>query len=147
MFSTDSYAAKYDAAAQRALGDEPVVAAVQVGRTGGGTMMAMSAVSGIGVIAAMLNGKQKAGGLPQLFYVAVTDERVVALGSGRGVTPKATKVLRSWPRDAVSATSKPSMGGTKITLETPDGRIECQGPQGALSGRVVSALAPEAVAA
>lgn len=147
MFNTDSYAAKYDATAQRALGDEHVVAAVQVSRTGGWLTFGLSAVSGIGMLASMAHSKKKAASLPQMFFIAVTDERVVALGSGRGVSPKATKVLRSWPRAEVSATTAGVLAGTKLTLTTPDGTVECQGPQGEPTERVAGALALEAVAA
>ena len=143
MFSKDSYIEKYDAAAQQALGDERVLAAVQCGRASGMRTLLLSQVSGLGAILSMADQKKKAAGLPQLFFLAVTEDRLVVLKAKSSVSPKAGKELMSFPREAVTATSSPVALGTKIVLEAEDGtRIEAQGPGGELSDRVVRLLTP-----
>lgn len=146
MFGTDSWAEKYDSAAQAFLGDDEVVlAAVQVGRAGGLGELALSAVSGAAWLVARMKSKQRAGGLPQMFLVAVTEQRVYALSlprSSTGLKPRATGELARWERDAIEVTSEPVTMGTKFTLVSAgEGeRVEFQGPQGELSERVLRAL-------
>ncbi len=139
------WATKYDSAAQEFLGDgERVLAAVQVARGGGWTMLAASQVSGLGAIWAMMRGKKKAGGLPQQFLLAATDGHVVALALPKmssGLKPRAVKELARWERSAVKVTSRPLPVNCEIVIETAGGaeRIECQGPRGELSERFVRA--------
>ena len=148
MFNTDSYIEKYDAAAQKALGDERVLAAVQCGRASGTRTMLLGQVSGLAGILSMVDQKQKAAGLPQLFFLAVTEERLVVLANKSSVKPKAGKVLMAFDRDDVSVTTGKAPAGTKIVIDVADGtHIEAQGPMGRLSERVVELLRPMAVAA
>ena len=148
MFSKDSYIEKYDTAAQKALGDERVLAAVQCGRASGMRTLLLSQVSGLGALVSMADQKKKAANLPQLFFLVVTEERLVVLKAKSRVGPKAGKELMSFPRHAVSATSSKVALGTKIVLDAADGtHIEAQGPDGELSDRVVRLLAPAGQAA
>lgn len=148
------WASKYDTAAQDFLGgDERVIAAVQVARGGGWTMLAASQVSGALGIAALLRGKKRAGGLPQQFLLAATEDRIYALAlpmMSSGLSPRAVKELARWDRADVRVTTKPVAMGTQIAIESErEGeRAECQGPAGELSDRFVRAAAGvEAVAA
>ncbi len=148
---TDKWAAKYDRAAQDFLGDEPVLACVQVARTGGWQALALSQVSGGAGLWALLRGKKKAGGLPQMFLVAVTEERIYALAlpkSSTGLKPRAVRELARWDRDGVEVSGEPVFGGTKIVIASPseDERVECQGPSGELTDRVLAAAGALAVA-
>jgi hypothetical protein len=145
------WAAKYDRAAQDFLGDEQVLAAVQVARGGGWTALGLSQVSGLGFLWAMMRGKKRAGGLPQQFLLAVTEERVYALGLPKmssGLTVRAVKELARWDRDAVSVTGRKLAVGCEIVIESPgEGeRVECQGPGGELSERFVRAAGDDRVA-
>ena len=146
MFGTETWAEKYDSAAQTYLGDDEVVlAAVQVGRAGGLGQLALSAVSGAAWLYSRMKAKQRAGGLPQIFLIAVTEQRVYALSlprSSTGLKPRATGELARWERDAIEVVTEPVAMGTKFTLLSPGEheRIEFQGPQGELSDRVVRAL-------
>ena len=147
MFSNDGWARKYDTAATQFL-DEPVLAAVQMTRTGGYAAMGASAISGGAAMALLFRGKKKAGGLPQLFIVAVTDERVYALAMRGSFNPRATKVLAEWEREAIEVSTEEVFNGTKLVIRAGDGeQIEVQGPPGELTDRVVRALEPVAVAA
>lgn len=154
MFDSGTWAAKYDRAAQEFLGEEErVLAAVQVGRTGGFGTLALGAVSGAAALFSMMRSKQRAGGLPQMWLLAVTERRVYALAlpkAGSGMKPRAVKELARWERDAVTVAGEPVAMGVKFTICSPgeDERVECQGPQGELSERVLAALAaPAAVGA
>lgn len=152
MFATDTWAEKYDRAAQEFLGEERVLAAVQVGRAGGLGELALSFVSGAAWLYSRMKSKQRAGGLPQMFLVAVTEQRVYALSlprSSSGLKPRATGELARWERAAIEVVTEPVAMGTKFTLvSAAEGeRVEFQGPQGELSDRVVRALqAPAALA-
>src|SRR5687768_10360737 len=105
------WASKYDNAAQGFLGDdERVLAAVQVARGGGWTMLAASQVSGALGIAALLRGKKRAGGLPPQFLLAVTAERIYALALPKmssGLKPRAVKELARWDRAEARVSTKP----------------------------------------
>ncbi len=122
-----------------------MLAAVQVGRTGGWTSMGLDAVSGLAGIASRMASKRRAAGLPQLFLLAVTEERIYALALPKmssGRAPRAVRELARWERAAVTVAAAPVMLGTKIVIESPaEGeRVECQGPDGELSDRVLRAL-------
>lgn len=146
MFGTDGWADKYDGAAQAFLGDDEVVlAAVHVARAGGLGQAALSMISGAAWLYSRMKAKQRAGGLPDQFLLAVTERRVYALALPRissGLNPRATRELARWERDAITLTAEPVALGTKFTLVSAgEGeRAECQGPQGELSERVVRAL-------
>jgi len=151
MFGTETWAQKYDAAAQEFLGEERVLAAVQVGRAEGIGSVALAAISGLAWLYTRMKAKQRAGGLPQMFLIAVTERRVYALSLPRassGLKPRATGELARWERDAITVTSEPVTMGTKFTLVAPaEGeRVEFQGPQGELSDRVLRALQAPALA-
>ncbi|HEV2814545.1 MAG TPA: hypothetical protein VGW10_14920 [Solirubrobacteraceae bacterium] len=148
------WASRYDKAAQDFLGDEPVLAAVQVARGGGWAAMGLSQVSGALGLAALMRGKKRAGGLPQQFLLAVTAERVYALALPKmssGLNPRAVKELARWERSGVRVTGREVAVGTEIVIESPvEGeRVSCQGPGGELTDRFVRAAGtgPEAVAA
>ena len=152
MQQGSGWADKYDRAAQDFLGDETVLAAVQVSRTGGWTALGLGAVSGLGAMAALMRGKQKAGGLPQMFVLAVTPERIYALGLPKvssGLKPRVTRELARWERDEVVVSGEPVLMGTKIVIDSPSEgeRVECQGPQGDLTDRVLRAMSRAEVAA
>ncbi|HEX8206298.1 MAG TPA: hypothetical protein VF587_09590 [Solirubrobacteraceae bacterium] len=139
------WASKYDKAAQDFLGaDERVIAAVQVARGGGWTAMGLGQVSGVLGIAAMIRGKKRAGGLPQQFLLAATEERIYAFALPKmssGMNPRAVKELARWDRHGVQVRSRPLAIGAEIVIESPaEGeRIECQGPGGELTDRFVRA--------
>ena len=148
------WASRYDEAAQDFLGDERVLAAVQVGRAGGWWTLILAQFWGLGALISMHKQKQRAARLPQMFLVAVTEERIYALALPKmstGLKPRVVKELRRWDRDDVTVTADPVFAGTKITVAGPDGTMECQGPKGELSDRVVAAATstpgPLAVAA
>jgi hypothetical protein len=152
LFSMDpqKWAAKYDAAATDFLG-EPVVAACQFTRTGGWAQVGLAQVSGLGSMVAGMQGKKKAGGLPQTFLLAVTPQRLYALGlprSSSGLKVRVTKELGRWDLCDITATTSGVLGGTKITIDAPaEGEhVEVQGPAGALTDRVAQALGAVAVA-
>lgn len=146
MFGSDGWAEKYDRAAQEFLGDERVLAAVQVGRTGGFATLALGAVSGAAGLFSMMRAKQKAGGLPQMWLLAVTERRIYALAlpkSSSGLKPRAVAELARWERGAVTVDVEPVAMGVTFTIHSPgeEERVACQGPAGALSDRVAAALA------
>jgi hypothetical protein len=148
MIDNDKWAERYDTAAQDFLGEERVLAAVQMTRTGGYAAMAAGAFSGLGAIALFLRGKKKAGGLPQMFLLAVTEERIYALGTRGSFNMRATKELARWERDAVAISSEGVFNGTKVVITEADGDVvEVQGPPGELTDRVLAALGRVAVAA
>jgi len=143
MFNTDSYIEKYRATCQDALGDERVIAAVQCGRAGGAKTLLLSQVSGLAGILSMVDQKKKAAGLPQLFFLVVTEDRLVVLKAKSSVSPKAGKELMSFARGDVRVSTGKAPLGTKIVIDAADGtHIEAQGPEGELTDRVVRLLAP-----
>lgn len=147
MFASNGWAEKYDAAAQAFLGDdERVLAAVQVGRTGGFATLALSAVSGAAGLFSMMRAKQRGGGLPQMWLLAVTERRIYALAlpkSSSGLKPRVVGELARWERDAVTVDVAPAAMGVTFTIHSPgeQERVACQGPAGALGDRVAAVLA------
>lgn len=150
MSSNEHWAETFDTAAQDHLADERVLAAVQVTRTGGWAAMGAGQVSGLAGMVMGRRNKQRAGGLPQLFMLAVTEDRVYALGLKKigARTPKCVTELARWDRAGLTVTSEPVFMGTKLVLDAPaDGeRIAIQGPEGELTDRVLRALAATPVA-
>ncbi|HEY8582048.1 MAG TPA: hypothetical protein VIL49_03845 [Capillimicrobium sp.] len=145
MFTdSQSWADKYDRAAQDFLENERVLAAVQVARTGGWRTMALSMVSGLGTLISLLKSKKDAGHLPQMFLLAVTDEHLCALGlprSSTGLKPRAKRELARWERSQIEVATERVVMGVKFVITLPDGaQIACQGPEGELSERVARAL-------
>jgi hypothetical protein len=153
--NTTKWALKYDMAAQDFLGeDERVLAAVQCARGGGWRVLGASQLSGGLAMWAILRGKKRAGGFPQQFILAVTERDVVAMAMPKvssGLTPRAVKELARWSRADVSVSITGSRLPTmsEIVIESHDGalHVECQGPKGELSERVVRAAAREYAAA
>src|SRR5687768_786772 len=79
----------------------------------------------------MMPGKKRAGGLPQQFLLAATDERIYALALPKmssGLKPRAVKELARWERRDVRVGSKSLTVGTEIVIgSAAEGeRIECQ---------------------
>jgi hypothetical protein len=145
MFDDRSWAPRYDDAAQRLLADERVLAAVQVGRTGGWATMALGAVSGGAALMSMSRAKKRGGGLPQMWLLAVTEEHVHALALPKmssGLRPRAVRELARWSRDEIVVETEPVTLGTKLTLTVAatGERVECQGPEGELTDRVARLL-------
>ena len=152
LFSMDpqKWAAKYDAAATDFLG-EPVVAACQFTRTGGFTEVGLAQISGLGSMISGMTNKKKAGGLPQLFLLAVTEQRLYALGlprSSSGMKVRVTKELGRWELADITVATSGVLGGTKLVIDAPrEGEhVEVQGPSGPLTDRVAQALGAVAVA-
>jgi hypothetical protein len=97
--------------------------------TGAGTKMAISKlqVGALAYGAAHKLGKNKAGGLPGQFVLAVTPDRLYAFKykTGRkGITVK--DEAASWDRTGLRVDTDDRQTTTRVTLEWPDGqRIVC----------------------
>jgi hypothetical protein len=144
LFDVDpeKWAAKYDAAATEFLG-EPVTAACQFTRTGGWAQVGLAQVSGLAEMVQGMRNKKAASGLPQRFMLAVTAQRLYALGMPRSSSKvKVTKELGRWELTDITVSTQSVFQGTKLTIDAPaEGEhVEVQGPPGALTDRVAQAL-------
>ncbi len=107
--------------------DEPVIAACTFARQG---MMAKKLAGHFGLLPHLLAGKHsemRAGGLPQHFIIAVTEERVYAIetkvGPRRGPVGEIGGEVARWERSGLRVSSKPDATtgglGLNVTIESP----------------------------
>lgn len=148
-----TWAQRWDAAAAQFLHTD-VSACAQGTRTRGWSSMALGQLSGAAGLVQHMRAKKKAGGLPQMFLVAVTRDRLHVLAmpklNWKVTEPRATKELASWDLDAIRVSSEPVFNAIKLIIEAPAAgeRVEIQVPEGFTGERVVQALgARQAVAA
>lgn len=152
MGDEQTWAERYDKAARDFLGTD-VTACVQGTRTRGWSSMALGQLSGAAGMIQQLRGKKAAGGLPQMFLVAATPERLHVLAmpkmNWKVTEPRATKELAVWDLAAISVATEPVFQGIKLTIDAPaEGEhVELQLPEGFLGERLAEACGAQAVAA
>jgi hypothetical protein len=110
---------------------EPLVAACPFARRGQMTQKFAGKFGGtIAYLGARQHAKMKAGGLPEHFYLAVTDEHVRAIGYRLGLTGKETlgEEVAVWRREDLETEARPSSLWIDVTLASPgEGeRVECR---------------------
>ena len=122
------YRRKFHEAVQAHL-DEDVIAVGTFRQTGSGTKYGISKlqVGALAYGAAAMRGKQKAGGLPGSFLLAVTPKGLHAFKykmKRNGVDVK--EEVAAWDRAGLKVSTEPMKTTTRVTLETPDGdKIVC----------------------
>jgi hypothetical protein len=110
---------------------EPLIAACPFARRGQMTQKFAGKFGGaIGYLGARQHAKMKAAGLPEHFYLVVTDEHVRAIGYKLGMTGKETlgEEVAVWRREDLEAEARPSSLWIDVTLKSPgEGeRVECR---------------------
>jgi hypothetical protein len=146
-----TWAQKWDQAAADFLG-EPVYACAQGPRTRGWSSMALSHISPAAGMVQMMRGKKKAAGLPQLFLVAATADKLYILGVPKAnMNPtkvKAKKELAVWNLTDITVETESAFNAIKLIIDAPaEGEhVEVQIPEGFLGERVVAAARGEAAA-
>lgn len=117
------YRRKFNEAVQAQL-DDDVLAVGTFRQTGSGTKYGISKLQ-IGALAygaAAARGKQKAGGLPGSFLLAVTPKGLHAFKYKQkrdGIEVK--EEVASWDRAGLKVSAEPMKMTTRVTLETGDG--------------------------
>lgn len=124
----EEYQGKFREAVQPHL-DEEVLAVGTFRTTGAGTKYAISKarLGALAYGAAALRGKQRAGGLPSSFLLAVTPGGVHAFKyKMKRNSIEAKEKIATWERDGLRVGSERRSMTTRVTLEWPDGeRIVC----------------------
>jgi hypothetical protein len=122
------YRRKFTEGVQQHL-DEDVLAVGHFRQTGSGTKYGISKMQ-LGALAygaAAMRGKQKAGGLPGSFLLAVTPSGVHAFKykqKRNGIEVK--EEVASWDRAGLKVSAEPMKTTTRVTLETAEGeKIVC----------------------
>jgi hypothetical protein len=122
------YRRKFNEGVQAHL-DEDVLAAGTFRQTGSGTKYGVSKMQ-LGALAygaAAMRGKQKAGGLPGSFVLAVTPSGLHAFkykAGRKGIDVK--EKVASWDRAGLKVSAEPMKMTTRVTLEWADGeKIVC----------------------
>ena len=144
MGDETTWAARWDQAAADFLG-EPVHACAQGTRTRSWSSMALMQVSGAAGMVQMMRGKKKAAGLPQLFLVAVTADKLHILAlpkmNWNVKSPKATKELAVWNLSDITLSTASAFSAIKLIIDAPaEGEhVELQLPDGTLGERVIAA--------
>ena len=110
---------------------EPLIAACPFARRGQMTQKFAGKFGGAAAyLGARQHAKMKAGGLPEHFYLAVTDEHVRAIGYKLGLTGKETlgEEVAVWRRDDLEVGANPGGLWIDVTLASPgEGeRVECR---------------------
>ena len=110
---------------------EPLVSACPFSRRGQMTQKFAGKFGGtVGYLAAKQFAKRQAAGLPEHFYLAVTDEHVKAIGYKLGLTGKETlgEEVAVWRRDDLEVAANPGGLWIDVTLASPgEGeRVECR---------------------
>ena len=110
---------------------EPLISACPFSRRGQMTQkFAGKFVGAVGYLAAKQQAKRQAGGLPEHFYLAVTDEHVRAIGYRLGMTGKETlgEEVAVWSREDLEVEAHPGGLWIDVTLASPgEGeRVECR---------------------
>ncbi len=147
MFMGDeqAWAERYDKAATEFLG-QPVLACVQGTRTKGWSSLALGQISGAAGMVQQMRGKKAAAGLPQMFLVAVTADRLHVLGMPKMnwnvKNVRAVKELAVWNRSDIQVSAESVFQGIKVAIDSPSEgeHVELQVPQGFVGERVLEAL-------
>jgi len=132
---------------------EPVIAACPFSRRGQITQKVAGKFGALAYLAARQHAKSKAAGLPEHFFLAVTDERVHAVGYKLGMTGKQTMgdEVAVWRREDLEVDARPSRLWIDVTLASPgEGeRVECRVGAAPVADAFVELLrsSPEAYAA
>jgi len=109
---------------------EPLIAACPFSRRGQMTQKFAGKFGALAYLSARQHAKSKAGGLPEHFYLAVTDEDVRAIGYKLGMTGKETlgEEVAAWRRDALEVEARPTDVWIDVTLESPSEgeRVDCR---------------------
>ena len=109
---------------------EPLIAACPFSRRGQMTQKFASKFGALAYLSARQHAKSKAGGLPEHFYLAVTDEDVRAIGYKLGMTGKEPlgEEVAVWRRDALEVEARPSSLWIDVTLGSPSEgeRVDCR---------------------
>lgn len=142
MIDQQAYAEKAHAAAQDFLGDEPVLAAMHCSRGGGWGALAASQVSPLVGTLMSRKDKQRAGGLPQMFLVALTPTHLVALklpmmnlNAGK---VRVVKEIARWNRSGLRISTEEVFHGTQLLVEPADGPpVVIKGPPGEITSNLV----------
>jgi len=109
---------------------EPLIAACPFSRRGQMTQKFAGKFGALAYLSARQHAKSKAGGLPEHFYLAVTDEDVRAIGYKLGMTGKETlgEEVAVWRRDALEVEARPSSLWIDVTRGSPSEgeRVDCR---------------------
>jgi hypothetical protein len=109
---------------------EPLVAACPFARRGQITQKIAVKFGALAYLGARQHAKAKAGGLPEHFFLAVTDEHVRAIGYQLGMTGKQKlgDEVAVWRREDLQVDARPSRLWIDVTIESPgEGeRVECR---------------------
>ncbi len=152
MGDEQTWAKKWDQAAADFLG-VPVHACAQGTRTKGWSSLALGQLSGAAGMVQSMRGKKQAGGLPQIFFVAATADKLYVLGIPKlgwnYKNPRMTKELAVWDLDDITLATEPVFNGIKLSIDAPaEGEhVELQLPNGWIGERVVQAAGGQAAAA
>jgi len=144
MGDEQTWAKKWDQAAADVLG-QPVAACAQGTRTLGWSSMALGQLSGAAGMVQMFRGKKKAAGLPQMFLVAVTADKLHVLAMPKMnwnvKNPRATKELAVWNLADITLATETVFNGIKLVIDAPaeNEHVELQLPNGFVGERVVEA--------
>jgi hypothetical protein len=146
-----TWAQKWDQAAADFLG-EPVYACAQGTRTRGWSSMGLGYISPAAGMVQMMRGKKKALGLPQLFLVAATADKLYVLAMPKAnfnyKKVKATKELAVWNLDDITVETESAFNAIKLSIDAPaEGEhVEVQIPEGFLGERLVAVARREVTA-
>jgi hypothetical protein len=110
---------KYRDAVQPKL-DEPLLKAGLFYRTGGFAAIALGPFSGLAAMVSRTVGKQKSGGFPNQFVIAVTPTHVHAFKCSIAYNKlKVREELAVWDRAGLRVTAEETAVNTKVTIESP----------------------------
>jgi hypothetical protein len=108
----------------------PLIAACPFARRGQITQKGAGKFGVVAYLAARQYAKAKAGGLPEHFFLAVTDEHVHAVGYKIGLGGNQTlgEEVAVWRREDLQVEARPSRFWIDVTLSSPaeDERVECR---------------------
>ena len=109
---------------------QPLIAACPFARRGQITQKVAGKFGMVAYLAARQHAKAKAGGLPEHFFLAVTEEHVHAIGYQISMTGKQKMgdEVAVWRRDDLHVESRPSRLWIDVTLASSaeDERVECR---------------------
>jgi hypothetical protein len=133
---------KYREAVQPKL-DEPLLKAGLFYRSGGFASLAVGPFSGLAAMVTRTIGKQKAGGFPNQFIIAVTPMRVYVFKCSIAYGKiKVKDELAVWDRAGLHVTAEETTVNTKVTIEseTDKEKVVCSTGKDALSQSVIYAM-------
>jgi hypothetical protein len=109
---------------------QPLIAACPFARRGQITQKVAGKFGMVAYLAARQYAKAKASGLPEHFFLAVTEEHVHAVGYkiGLGGKQKLGEEVAVWRREDLQVEARPSRLWIDVTLASPaeDERVECR---------------------